>query len=109
MAALGMEDYPLTKTLCQRALRNHMICCGREKRVEKIESRLVYAMQQLQSASEGAAAAPVDASVCAFCEESPERAAMKRSRCGACKAVMYCSVGCQKAHWKIHKAQCKTV
>lgn len=27
--------------------------------------------------------------------------------CGSCKQVSYCSVECQKAHWKMHKADCK--
>jgi hypothetical protein len=39
---------------------------------------------------------------CAYCEKSPERAAMTLSRCGACKKVAYC----QKEQWKAHKAQC---
>jgi hypothetical protein len=45
-------------------------------------------------------------SVCAFCEESPKNAELKLSRCGACKKVAYCSKGCQKAHWNVHKQQC---
>ena len=27
--------------------------------------------------------------------------------CAACKCVYYCSVPCQKSHWKSHKADCK--
>ena len=27
-------------------------------------------------------------------------------KCGRCKKVYYCSVDCQKKHWKIHKADC---
>ena len=45
--------------------------------------------------------------VCAFCEESPLRAAFTLSRCGKCRQVCYCSAGCQKAHWKLHKKSCK--
>jgi hypothetical protein len=44
--------------------------------------------------------------VCAFCEESPQRAALTLSKCGRCMKVAYCSKGCQKAHWKLHKQQC---
>lgn len=29
-------------------------------------------------------------------------------KCGRCKQVYYCSVKCQKKHWKIHKHSCKT-
>ena len=28
-------------------------------------------------------------------------------KCGACKAIIYCSVACQKADWKQHKSICK--
>lgn len=28
-------------------------------------------------------------------------------KCGRCKRVYYCSVDCQKAHWKTHKETCK--
>jgi hypothetical protein len=44
---------------------------------------------------------------CVYCEESPEHVAMNLSRCGACKKVVYCGRACQKAHWPMHKAQCK--
>jgi hypothetical protein len=44
--------------------------------------------------------------LCGFCEESPVRAAVKLSVCGRCKQIAYCSQGCQKAHWKLHKAVC---
>lgn len=43
---------------------------------------------------------------CAFCQESPARAAITLSRCARCKEVLYCSVGCQKAHWRLHKLKC---
>ena len=28
-------------------------------------------------------------------------------KCSKCKRAAYCSTGCQKIHWEIHKAQCK--
>jgi hypothetical protein len=55
----------------------------------------------------GALSAATMEGCCACCEEFPERAAMTLSRCGACKKVVYCGKACQKAHWKVHKAQCK--
>lgn len=30
-------------------------------------------------------------------------------RCGRCKLVLYCGKECQKAHWKTHKHDCKSV
>lgn len=30
-------------------------------------------------------------------------------KCSRCKKVFYCSSGCQKEHWNIHKEVCKTV
>jgi len=29
------------------------------------------------------------------------------SHCGTCKAVFYCTKGCQQSHWKFHKLWCK--
>lgn len=31
----------------------------------------------------------------------------KTMLCGGCGKIRYCSVGCQRAHWSSHKAQCK--
>lgn len=43
-------------------------------------------------------------SVCAACGK-PAGAALRA--CSACKKILYCSVECQKRHWKIiHKSQC---
>lgn len=38
--------------------------------------------------------------------ESGQRPASQFKWCGACKAVRYCSVGCQKADWPVHKPMC---
>ena len=40
---------------------------------------------------------------CAFCKANKS----KLLRCGRCKAVYYCSVDCQRPHWKTHKKICK--
>ena len=29
-------------------------------------------------------------------------------KCGRCKIISYCSTGCQRLHWKVHKAACLT-
>ena len=44
-----------------------------------------------------------DLKQCAFCNKQLH----KLLRCGRCKKVYYCSVQCQKPHWKIHKKICK--
>jgi hypothetical protein len=38
---------------------------------------------------------------CADCNESK-----KLSKCSRCKLVAYCSKGCQRKHWKLHKVEC---
>ena len=32
----------------------------------------------------------------------------KPLRCGHCKVIFYCSKGCQKRNWKLHKCACTT-
>lgn len=42
--------------------------------------------------------------VCARCSKPADQ------QCVKCKAVRYCSKGCQKAHWSAsHKKECKTL
>jgi hypothetical protein len=38
------------------------------------------------------------------CPNPPDQTTFK---CGACKRFSYCSVQCQKKHWKTHKPQCR--
>jgi len=47
-----------------------------------------------------------DATPCAGCGAAKPDAATAFKFCAACKAVMYCSRECQKAHWKKHKREC---
>jgi len=95
------------KKLLQHTLRVQMVLKGRDACAkgctcrDDLDTYLLKTLQQLPAPQE-----VLDAEVCAFCEESPTSAFMKRSRCGACKKVMYCSAGCQKAHWKLHKKTC---
>lgn len=36
-------------------------------------------------------------------------AAERFKKCARCRQVYYCSVECQKKHWKTHKKHCKTI
>lgn len=42
--------------------------------------------------------------ICAYCSKSD-----CKMRCGRCQAVYYCSLKCQKEHWKSHKIDCKKI
>lgn len=44
---------------------------------------------------------------CAACGGRPPGPDTKLQACSRCRAVVYCGVGCQKAHWPVHKGQCK--
>jgi hypothetical protein len=55
---------------------------------------------------------------CSFCGVTPKRAIDEPDRnvapivfkkCSQCKAVHYCSVGCQKQHWPKHKVECAKI
>jgi hypothetical protein len=107
---LSAQNWVAAKDLCQRAIRMHLLRCGREDRLKTTDEQLVTALQKLPvTITAGVGDDSVTTACCAFCEESPERAALKLSLCGRCEQVTYCSTGCQKAHWKIHKQQCKKV
>lgn len=41
-------------------------------------------------------------SICFNCKDS----STKMLKCGKCKLALYCSKGCQKEHWRIHKEKC---
>eukprot|EP01033_Poteriospumella_lacustris_P014151 gene14151-10104_t len=93
------------KEATQQQLREHLkqSATGREERLPGLDEALrevpsaIPQVQQLASLSQ-----------CAFCEECPATTpAVALRRCTKCKEVAYCSVGCQKAHWKVHKKSCK--
>ncbi|KAF8885786.1 hypothetical protein BD779DRAFT_1673506 [Infundibulicybe gibba] len=42
---------------------------------------------------------------CAACNGSGKPGLLT---CSACKKIKYCSAACQKSHWAMHKARCKT-
>jgi hypothetical protein len=58
---------------------------------------------RITAATEGAPVLCETVPSCARCglklDERPKR-------CGACQRVYYCTKGCQKAHWRLHKALC---
>ena len=43
------------------------------------------------------------------CPAPPEAVEDSLSICSRCRMVAYCSVECQRANWKAHKAMCKPV
>lgn len=86
--------------LCQKALRMHLLIHGRNNRSAQLDDTLIKVLERL---------APLrSVEVCALCEESPHVAALALYRCGKCKKIAYCSAGCQKVHWKVHKKYCRT-
>ncbi len=89
----------MEKALCLKALRMHLLLYGRETRHFILDNVTVKCHERLPSSGY--------ADICAFCEESPQRAALNLNRCVQCRLVVYCSAGCQKAHWKVHKKTCK--
>ena len=44
--------------------------------------------------------------ICANCRASESKKDRNFMTCARCKAALYCSAECQKAHWKRHKACC---
>jgi len=95
------------KELVQRTLRMWLILFDRDTRKTDLDAALLKTLETLPNS---AGASSVESlQLCAFCEESPLRAALSLSRCGRCRQVCYCSTGCQKAHWKLHKKSCKKV
>jgi len=86
------------KEFCLKALRMNLVLRGRDNRNGELDTMVCSCHEKLPSLR--------STEVCAFCEESPLRAALTLSRCGRCKQVVYCSVECQKAHWKLHKKTC---
>jgi len=107
-AFLGVCSLPAdAKAMLQQALRLLMVLQGREVCAkgctcrDDLDTYLLKTLAQLPVPQKVR-----DMQVCAFCEESPLRAAMKLSRCAKCKKVVYCGGGCQKAHWKLHKKTC---
>ena len=44
---------------------------------------------------------------CHYCDKDFQRKGPYSKMCSGCKKVRYCSVDCQKSHWKLHRPFCK--
>eukprot|EP01034_Spumella_vulgaris_P022774 gene22774-28936_t len=101
------ESLNLARHYAAKALRYLLILGGRTaapgKRTQRdptIDSLLTSVLLQLLH--------PVCSTAhCMFCEETPTSVALTLSACGRCGQVVYCSKGCQTAHWKVHKKVCR--
>jgi ankyrin repeat protein len=45
--------------------------------------------------------------VCGACGTTPDKNKGKFNKCGACQAMYYCSVECQRVDWPKHKGECE--
>ena len=95
-----------------------MIVHGRTDRCESYNKLPIRVMQQIdknniveksriteaEDSDSDAEQQEAPVAMCLFCDESP---AIKIMSCGKCKKATYCSVGCQKSHWKVHKTSCR--
>ena len=48
---------------------------------------------------------PITLRQCAGCQKDDMKNSFKR--CARCTSVVYCSVDCQREHWKVHKKICR--
>lgn len=54
-------------------------------------------------------AGELDMSKCAFGECVNKSGLVKLKRCSSCMVYAYCSVKCQRSHWKDHKIECEEI
>jgi hypothetical protein len=96
-----VEGLQLALLYSHKALRMKNLLYGRDdlkRRDEKTEKILTSVLGQIETTQ--------TSGECAFCGERSECVAITLSKCSACRGVDYCSRGCQKAHWKVHKKKC---
>jgi hypothetical protein len=91
---------------CGRALRMHLIITGRDSGLTDYHNALGEVLCKLSFEKDGDKATDGRAEICAFCGESPQNVSLTLRPCPRCKSARYCSVGCQRAHWKIHRELC---
>ena len=101
--------------LLRQAIRINLILHGREKRYNneknRLDERLAIVLSKLADLEGGIKDTNtcVTLAQCGFCCEVTSAAELTLQLCGRCKKMAYCSVGCQKAHWRVHKASCRAV
>jgi hypothetical protein len=98
-----IKQYKEALPYCRRTVRMYLILHGRECSNRPTDAWLTRMLDATKSNQQEPAF-----NACAFCDESPAGAAVKLSRCAGCKCVVYCSKGCQTAHWLVHQQHCKS-
>ena len=74
---------------------------------ERREDHQAHQAMPAPSKKKDKAAASPEASVCANCGVQEGQHGATLSKCRKCKATLYCSRDCQRAHWDAgHKGQC---
>ena len=106
------EHRPLCKQLQQQTGQHQQQGDGKQQRdqtegeaPEQGRSEISSGEQVQQQQQEGASSSGIS-QVCgnSNCSRSGERVELKR--CSGCSALCYCSILCQRKHWKEHKAHC---
>ena len=69
----------------------------------------VAAVGSRARASSSSSNSSASAQVASGAARCPQCGGLASKRCRRCRAVYYCSVSCQKKHWKTHKKTCRKV
>ena len=94
-----------------KGLRMYLLLRGRDKPTttgNAAELNAYYDVMVEALALQGGNCSEVSctSNCCLVCGENLDCADVVLSRCGNCNQAQYCSVGCQRAHWKFHKKHC---
>ena len=106
------EALGLALEYSRKALRMFLIMHGREQtpststemKMKEKYSPVIESLELLERT--GNSTDNAGSRCCIVCGENPECASFALSKCSKCLLVHYCSVGCQRAHWKLHKKKC---